>query len=225
MTVEESIRRTTAEPSHTGGTKKTFFRFLIALAVLGALVYVFRDVRVLFDDNTRTYREKIFYDPANGLMWYKLRTDPMRQDDADAYCRDLHIGDMEGWRLPTLSELRTIVKGCSYTEDGGLCPARDGCLMRECRDENCACGEGNGPGEDKLYWEKDAWEYIPGHSQGYYWSSSKVQDAPGGTAIWMLSFVTGAIDPGDPTMGGHIRCVSGPLPMRERLKQYLIFRK
>jgi len=51
-------------------------------------------------------------DPSHNLMWEDTAhasDEKATQPDADAYCKALKIEEMTGWRLPTLTELLTIV--------------------------------------------------------------------------------------------------------------------
>ncbi|MFO7735877.1 MAG: hypothetical protein R6W70_06625, partial [bacterium] len=41
--------------------------------------------------------------------------DKMNHHEATAYCED------NGWRLPTISELRTLIQNCPDTKAGGVC--------------------------------------------------------------------------------------------------------
>ena len=49
----------------------------------------------------------------DGLNWSDASNDSMNWYDAVEYCKDL------GGRLPTISELRTLIQNCSATETGG----------------------------------------------------------------------------------------------------------
>ena len=55
-----------------------------------------------------------------GLKWSAL-SNKMIMEDAEKYCQSI------GGRLPTLSELRSIIKNCERTVTGGECQASDTC--------------------------------------------------------------------------------------------------
>jgi len=56
-------------------------------------------------------------DSETGYVWSKLYK--------YIGCEDLVENGFDDWRLPTISELRTLIKNCSATETGGTCPITD----------------------------------------------------------------------------------------------------
>ena len=138
-------------------------------------------------------------DPASGLTWQNPPSaDVMSWSQAKQYCSDLDGGS---WRLPTIGELRSLIRGCPATESGGSCGVDDDCLTSSCRDESCyGCDGGSGPANG-CYW--------PDSMQGectYYWSSSPVEDD--GDVAWYVAFSNGYVtltnNVGDDT---YVRCV------------------
>ena len=100
--------------------------------------------------------------------------------DAIDYCGSLTLGDHNDWRLPTISELRSLIRGCPATETGGSCGVTDSCLSYSaCRNDPCSgCSSGAGPAGG-CYW--------PDGMEGtcsWYWSSSERED--GNNAAWGL---------------------------------------
>lgn len=73
-------------------------------------------------------------------------------DEANDYCENL------GGRLPTISELRTLIQNCSATETGGECKVTDECLSSDCWNDPClGCEYDNSGkysvfGDTKLLW-------------------------------------------------------------------------
>jgi len=123
-------------------------------------------------------------DSATGLTW---KTDvPARRtwDDAALFCAALPDGD---WRVPTISELRSLIRGCPASETGGPCGVSDDCLSGTCHNWYCnGCEAGGGPA-DGCYW--------PGELQGvcaWYWSSSKVAEYD--RDVWGVFFGYGFIN-------------------------------
>ena len=65
----------------------------------------------------------------NGLIWSAKAPSAMAWKDnngeiAGKHCTDLDEGGFKDWRLPTLSELRMLIKNCDKTVIDGPCPAR-----------------------------------------------------------------------------------------------------
>ena len=68
------------------------------------------------------------YDPSSGLAWSAKAPYEMLHYDAFDYCENLSVGGLGGWRLPTISELRTLIQNCRWTVTGGDCKITDDCL-------------------------------------------------------------------------------------------------
>ncbi len=142
-------------------------------------------------------------DPLSGLTW---QVEPSEQTlswaEAVEYCRNLEPEGTTQWRLPNISELRTLVRGCPATEIAGSCKVlEDGCLAHECRDSTCTgCLAGLGPGVEGAYWPDelrgDTWSY---------WSSSPVQDIK--SHAWRVAFARATVyfEPLD--YHKYVRCV------------------
>ena len=142
-------------------------------------------------------------DSASGLTWQvSPPTDTYDWDEAKSYCDSLSLGGHSDWHLPTIGELRTLIRGCPATEDGGSCNVEEGdCLAWSCRDDSCSgCSSYDGPGKDGMYW--------PDEIQGdccWYWSSSPVEDPDDGA--WRVLFHYGSVYHYGVYGGGHVRCV------------------
>lgn len=74
-------------------------------------------------------------DPDTGLSWSIMTTDLVAWDGGAVFCNNL--GD--NWRVPTISELRTLIKDCSGTVTGGECAITDSCLNSSCYGDECSC--------------------------------------------------------------------------------------
>ena len=63
--------------------------------------------------------EDIIKDNENGLMWQKLKKDaPNEYPSAFNFCRDLEHAGYSDWRLPTVSEYKSILDNCTSGIDG-----------------------------------------------------------------------------------------------------------
>lgn len=63
-------------------------------------------------------------DTAMGLMWDQKTQDPMKWNDARAFCKSLTTAGYTDWRLPTIEELSSIVdyKRCEPAIDTNTFP-------------------------------------------------------------------------------------------------------
>jgi len=155
-------------------------------------------------------------DPSSGLTWQVKPTGGMMEwDAAESHCSTLGL-DGGGWRLPTISELRSLIRGCPVTEVGGSCNVADGeCIGRFCRDEGLCNGcSGLGPSEGcdwpdgitaacACYWP----DGVAG-TCAWYWSVSPEDDHGGVWVVgfdtaWVASYDADELDDG----GSLVRCV------------------
>ena len=139
-------------------------------------------------------------DLASGLTWQVTPTvDYLSWDDAKSYCDNLSLAG-GGWHLPTISEHRTLIRGCDGTVMGGSCGVTDSCLDSTCSDESSfACVYGDGP-NNGCYGPLE----LPGECD-WYWSSSPVADYDG--IAWVVGFVYGYVGYGGGDPSNYARCV------------------
>ncbi|MBR4531651.1 DUF1566 domain-containing protein [bacterium] len=107
-------------------------------------------------------------DSSTHLIWSNRKS--LTHDDALSYCGGLweEGGVCGGWRLPTISELRTLIIRCEGSMSEGSCAVKDpDCLSEEkCWSDDCYCeGTGNG------FFSK-----LGG--SGSYWSSNQCSNDP-----------------------------------------------
>lgn len=127
-----------------------------------------------------------------GFLWSNISTDHMIWDDAVVYCENI------GGRLPTISELRTLIQNCPATEPEGSCGVIDECLSsEECWSELC---------RDCKYDSENPNKYSVFGDNGYLWSSSKLSDNE--HLAWLAGFDLGNIHHYDSVGGlGYVRCL------------------
>jgi len=132
----------------------------------------------------------VWKDAQSGLMWQAMPpSDGMNWNDAKAYCSNLSLGGYSDWRLPSIMELRSLIRGCSKTEKGGSCNIGSGCRKWSCRAESCnGCSRKGGPGESGHYWPKE----LPDVDKWCFWSSSPVGDSD--SLAWGVFFGSGYVD-------------------------------
>ena len=139
-----------------------------------------------------------WYDSSSGLTWQGGPSAfGMVWNDANIYCANLG----SGWRLPTISELRGLIRGCSATQTGGSCGVTDSCRSDSaCRDSSCqGCADGGGPASG-CYWPSE----LSGDCVTY-WSSSLETDY--GSAAWAVGFSAGMVNMYTSTNNFGVRCV------------------
>jgi len=142
-------------------------------------------------------------DPTSALTWQVTPpTDSYDWQGAKTYCDSLSLGGYSDWRLPTIGELRSLIRGCPATEPGGACNVEEGgCLESSCRGVPCGgCSERDGPGGAGMYW--------PDEIEGgccRYWSSSPEEDYDG--ILWGVNFVGGYLESDTGDAANLVRCV------------------
>jgi len=104
-----------------------------------------------------------WYDKTSGLCWQDPPHDePLAWEEAIEYCDALVLCDHDDWRLPSISELRSFIRGCEAIMTGGECGVTDECTSFSCRSQVCdGCTPCGGPGP-VCYDEEDGW------GGGYY---------------------------------------------------------
>lgn len=130
----------------------------------------------------------------DGNMWSSKSSSEMDWDDAVSYCDNLTECGYSDWHLPTISELRTLIKNCSATETDGSCDVTDGCLSSICRNNACSgCDYDESGGHSKL------------EDTGWFWSSSTRSDDT--NLAWRVDFYGGGVYDYSKNGSYSVRCV------------------
>lgn len=135
------------------------------------------------------YRSNCWYDSSTRLEWENPSpaTYFKALKDAAGHCAERG----NGWRVPTISELRSLVRGCAATQTNGSCAVTDQCSSSSCW-ENCGnCALKQGPGKDHQYWSSELDESIQIDNGLHYWSNTFLPDHPEG--IWLLNYYSASI--------------------------------
>lgn len=125
------------------------------------------------DESAMTYWT--WTDATTGLTWQMpSAVHVMNWNEALDYCAGLY-DEGGGWRLPSIDELRTLVRGCPATEPGGACGVTETCLdLWQCFTDTpesstsaCnGCMDGGCSWDPALFYEGEP-DCVPS-----YWSSS-----------------------------------------------------
>jgi|GEM_PF-726763 len=144
----------------------------------------------------QSINEKVASYKENNLMWqYEIDSDEYGFDNAKKHCEKLIYAGHEDWRLPTISELRTLMKNCSTTQTGGSCGVKDSCLsLDSCRNSDCEGCSSDNSGKYSVFGDV-----------GWFWSSSVLSDGTGNA--WYLNFYDGNVDNYLLYHEGNVRCV------------------
>lgn len=149
-------------------------------------------------------QSQIWIDPATGLTWQVSPTGgSMEWQAAKFHCAALSLGGSSDWRLPTIGELRSLIRGCPATQKDGSCGATDSCLTHSCWNDPCkGCSNRVGPGPDGAYWPPE----LPGTVTGY-WSSSAVANERERGRAWAVHFKNGQVNLHTVLLDYDARCV------------------
>ncbi len=117
--------------------------------------------------------------------WSSLSPKSMTWSDAKEYCENLEENEYDDWRLPTISELKTLITCPRTLKECGI---SDKCLSSEitlCRKDFDVC--------DGCWGDKDAKGYSKLGDIEYLWSTSVFSDKYA-HGVWMVNFKKGSIN-------------------------------
>jgi len=124
----------------------------------------------------------------DGLNWSNASYN-RTWDEAVEYCKNL------GGRLPTISELRTLIQNCPATETGGECGVTDSCLSyTDCRTDPCIGCEEDMSGKYSVFGDTEL-----------LWLSLERSDNTNN--VWRVYFDYGLVDDSGKNAYTRVRCV------------------
>jgi len=143
------------------------------------------------EESLNADREDIWQDPDTGLSWVRTAApETVSWWKARDYCNELELGG-DNWRLPTISELRTLVRNCPKLESGGACQVYDICSSPSClgwssSEPNNSCYRCN-------YNSDEVIEICPAEMKSVcddatLWSATDVTRNNGKASAWVLKF-------------------------------------
>ncbi len=140
----------------------------------------------------------------DNLYWSSVSYDEMQWHKAKSYCDDLTEFGHTDWLLPTISELRSLIKDCAGSKSGGSCSVNDDCLSDSCWSSECYC-------EDK---NSAYFSYSKLSDHVTLWSSSEHADDY--RTVWVINFTNAKVGTHDKSWdtkyeddpkGLYVRCV------------------
>ena len=142
-----------------------------------------------------------YEDEETGLLWSTKTLNNVSWQEAVDYCENLDFGGFTDWRLPSINELRTIIRNCPNTESTGLCGLTDDCLDTACEAVNsCDC--------DYLPNNEGHYSKLGDDSNVFLWSSSEIANYP--DFAWGIDFAQAYVSgrhKNDHSYGYYARCV------------------
>jgi len=167
------------------------------------------NVRCVRGENNQTTSQKTVPQRTT-FEWSKRSRTDMKWSQAVNYCKNLNENGYSDWRLPTISELRTLIEHCPETQTGGKCSVTDNCLSyKDCR--NTPCKGCDYPLNGQYYSRLGDTERL--------WSSSVISDRP--DKAWNVHFYFGYVDDISKGYDDYVRCVRGQNPPKpeENIKE------
>ena len=172
------------------------------ILILLAVLMVFVACEKQYDIKEYDIKDEVVIDTQTGLMWQRTKApDAMEHADAIQYCENLTLDGYSDWRLPSISELKTLIVDCQ--SGTGACKVSDDCLSYDCFSDSCYCETSQGPGEDGYYWQPDVWK----GGGSWFWSSSV--RAGYSDLAWRVGFDNGLVYDGSRYNASSVRCVRG----------------
>lgn len=144
----------------------------------------------------------VWYDEGRGRCWEQAASEGMTDGwSALSYCEELTLAGYHDWELPSVDDLRSLIRGCAETETGGGCAVGGGSAMDDWTEICEGCIPDDGPGIDGCYWP----DQIVGSCANWYWSASQLPD--NATFVWNVHFADAAIGFMHKENFGFTRCV------------------
>ncbi len=124
----------------------------------------------------------------NGRIWSEVWHSHSWYD-AFSGCDNLTACGYSNWRLPTIDELRSLIKNCPATQTGGECGVTNNCLVySDCRNDACSgCpSDFDNPGQ---YSKLDIGETR----ETTLWSSSALDNFTDSSYHYFVDFMSGSV--------------------------------
>ena len=150
-------------------------------------------------------------DSANKLIWSSATSKNKTWAEAENHCSTLTEGGFEDWRMPTISELRTLVRNCQKTATGGACKVTDECTASystanpQCYNVDLCTSTTSAYGIEFCGNKTDGSYSLLGDASVYIWSSSEPDEDH--DKAWFIYFKNSNILNQKKTLTAIVRCV------------------
>ncbi len=152
-------------------------------------------------------------DMNRSLLWQKA-TAYQSYTDALAACQNLTLAGLTGWRVPSVDELRGLIRGCdAKTGPTGSCGVHETCWDQtstkcyvEMGDCMWGCGQGKGPALQGCYLD----DIFPDACQVYWTSTQAKMSSMSEKKAWSVSFADASVNYGPQSTYNFYRCVHNP---------------
>ncbi|HQM86077.1 MAG TPA: PEGA domain-containing protein [bacterium] len=95
------------------------------ISYIDAVLMLAKDAKS--DENIKIVQKVFSNKSSKNMTWYAAKN----------YCANLEDAGYYDWRLPSISELRTLIGYCLGTKTNGECGISDDCLLYNCRSDVC----------------------------------------------------------------------------------------
>ncbi len=133
----------------------------------------------------------VWVDTKSNLMWQNGKLAKEKTwEDAKKYCNTLVLDGFSDWRLPTIEELRSLIRGCDQNfYPDGTCEISTTCnSYNNCKSKCGFCENFKGGGENGTYLPPE----IKIFGRYSFWSSTENSDN-GGTFAFIVNFNQGSV--------------------------------
>lgn len=157
------------------------------------------------DCDSSTGKCKPWKDSDSKLVWSSKRSEKILWNDAVSYCENLDEDGHSDWRLPNISELRTLIQDCPASITGGTCQVSEECLSYvSCFSQNCGCQSEPVDSDNPNRFSKI--DNAGSNMGGLFWSSSLIPDLDENSR-WCVNFATALITSCNIAVESNVRCV------------------
>lgn len=126
------------------------------------------------------------------IVWYEKAQKSVYWEEAKIYCENLKEDNFFNWRLPTISELKTIVRNCPSIQNKEICKISENCLHSNCL-TSCSCSF-DSSGIYSIFSDTDR-----------FWSSSELPNNK--HRVWSINFNNAGIVDVYKMEKNSVRCV------------------